>query len=65
MWHEIQSLARCGGDDKTELSYIIVAPTVVMFTKCGFIANKVLLIKPRPVAVKECNGCICATSQKT
>jgi len=24
----------------------------------GFIANKVLLIKQRPVAVKECNGCI-------
>ena len=24
----------------------------------GFVANKVLLIKPRPVAVKECNGCI-------
>ena len=33
--HKIQVLA--GGDDEIELSYITVATTVVMLTKCGFL----------------------------
>ena len=33
--HKVQVLA-ISGDDKTKLSYIIVASTVVMFTKCDF-----------------------------
>jgi hypothetical protein len=35
--HRIQVLSMCGGDDKTGLSYIIVATTVVMFTECDIL----------------------------
>ena len=31
--HKLQVLATLGGDEKTELSYIIVATTAVMFTR--------------------------------
>ena len=34
--HKAQVYAMCNGGDKTELSYIIVAATVEMFTKGDF-----------------------------
>jgi len=35
--HKLQVLAMLGGDEKTGLSYIIVATTAVMLARCDFL----------------------------